>query len=535
MFDVVIRGGMVADGTGAPLFRADVGLSGDRVTAIGPLHGARAGTVMDATGRYVFPGFIDTHVHADAAVFEPAMQLAALRQGVTTLLLGQDGLSFAPADPATIDFVTRYFAPVNGAHPGLGDRRVSVADLLANYDRSVPLNTAYLVPHGTIRHQVMGSARRAPSDDELEAMRAMTERGLGDGAAGLSTGLEYAPGRYASEPELAALCAPVAAAGLPYVTHMRGYEAAAARGIAEVVEIARRSGVAAHVSHYHGPARQLAALVDDARRDGVDLTFDSYPYVRGSSTLAMVTLPDWVPAADFDAALNALADPATAGRLEEEWSAGHQDVWPRITFSHVPADDLRWAEGMSLPDAARRAGREPAAFCRDVLLATRLEAGCVFAFPSAGNRAATDPAAGGGEAAAEQSMRTLLRHPAHMAGSDGIYRGGHPHPRGWGTFARLLGRHVRDLGDWTWEQAALHLAGHPARRFRLHGRGLILPGHAADVVVVDPMTVADQATYENPRELALGVEHVIVNGIPVLSGGALTPAGRSAGRVLRPG
>jgi N-acyl-D-amino-acid deacylase len=132
-------------------------------------------------------------------------------------------------------------------------------------------------------------------------------------------------------------------------------------------------------------------------------------------------------------------------------------------------------------------------------------------------------------------MRALLRHPAHMGGSDGIYRGGHPHPRGWGTFARLLGRHVRDLGDWTWEQAALHLAGHPARRFRLHGRGLLLPGYAADVVVVDPVAVADQATYQTPRELALGIEQVIVNGIPVLSGGALMPAGRCAGRVLRPG
>jgi N-acyl-D-amino-acid deacylase len=380
----------------------------------------------------------------------------------------------------------------------------------------------------------MGPARRAPSDDELAAMRAMVERGLGDGAAGLSTGLEYAPGRYATEAEIASLCAPVAGAGLPYVTHMRGYEASAGRGFAEVVEIARRSGVAAHVSHYHGPAGQLTALVDDARREGADITFDSYPYVRGSTTLAMVTLPDWLPAADFDATLSALSDPSTVRRLDEEWSAGHREVWPRITLSHVPADDLRWAEGMGLPEAARHAGREPAAFCRDLLLATRLEAGCVVGFPSAGNLAAADPGAGDGESAAEQSMRALLRHPSHMAGSDGIYRGGHPHPRGWGSFARLLGRHVRGLGDWTWEQAGVHLAGHPARRFRLRGRGLILAGHAADVVVIDPAAVADQATYDSPRELALGVEHVIVNGTPVLAGGALTPAGRRAGRVLRP-
>src|SRR5262249_24452762 len=158
-----------------------------------------------------------------------------------------------------------------------GSQPISVADLLGGYDRHVPLNTAYLLPHGTIRYEVMGAARRAPSDGELARMRAMVERGLGEGAAGLSTGLEYAPGAQATAAELAALCAPVAAAGLPYVTHMRVYEASAARGMAEVVEIARRSGAAAHVSHYHGPAEQLGALAEDALRAGADLTFDSYP------------------------------------------------------------------------------------------------------------------------------------------------------------------------------------------------------------------------------------------------------------------
>jgi N-acyl-D-amino-acid deacylase len=532
VFDVVIRGGTVLDGTAAPAFRADVGLAGTRIAAVGSLVGVDATAGIDATGRYVLPGFIDTHVHADAAVFDPRMQLAALRQGVTTLLLGQDGLSFAPASPATIEYVTRYFAPVNGPHPALGGQPVSVAGLLAAYDRRVPLNTGYLIPHGTIRYEVMGAARRAPSDDELARMRAMVERGLGEGAAGLSTGLEYAPGSYATVAELAALCAPVAAAALPYVTHMRGYEASAGRGMAEVTEIARRSGAAVHVSHYHGPAEQLTALLDDARRGGADITFDSYPYVRGSTTLAMVTLPGWLPAADFGATLDALADAGTARRLDDEWSAAGGDLWERVTLSHVPADGLRWTEGKVLAEAARQAGRDPAAFCRELLVATGLEAGCVFGHPAA-------PGAGAGhpEAAADRSMRALLRHPAQMAGSDGIYRGGHPHPRGWGAFARLLGRHVRELGDWTWEQAAAHMAGHPARRFRLADRGLIRRGQAADIVVLDPAAVADRATYASPRELASGVEHVFVNGVLVLSGGALAPAARGAppGRVLRPG
>ena len=533
MLDVVIRGGMVLDGTAAPAFRADVGLSGDRIAAVGSLGGARGAAEIDAAGRYVLPGFIDAHVHADAAVFDPRMQLAALRQGVTTLLLGQDGLSFAPAGPATIDYVTRYFAPVNGPHPALGGQPVSVADLLGGYDRRVPLNTAYLIPHGTIRYEVMAAARRAPSDDELARMRAMVERGLSDGAAGLSTGLEYAPGGYAAAAELAALCAPVAAAGLPYVTHMRGYEASAGRGMAEVMEIARRGGAAVHVSHYHGPADRLTALLDDALRGGADITFDSYPYVRGCTTLAMVTLPGWLPAADFDATLDALTDPGTARRLDDEWSAGGGDLWQRITLSHVPAGALRWTEGKVLAEAARQAGRDPAAFCRELLVVTGLEAGCVFGHPAAPGAAdAAHP-----EAAAERSMRALLRHPAQMAGSDGIYRGGHPHPRGWGAFARLLGRHVRELGDWTWEQAALHMAGHPARRFRLGDRGLVRRGQAADIVVLDPAAVADKATYASPREPGEGVEHVFVNGVLVLSGGALTQAARGTppGQVLRPG
>jgi N-acyl-D-amino-acid deacylase len=533
-FDVVIRGGMVLDGSATPAFRADVGLSGGLITAVGALDGARGAIEVDATRRYVFPGFIDTHVHADAAVFDPQMQRAALRQGVTTLLLGQDGLSFAPASPATIDYVTRYFAPVNGPHPALdGTQPVSVADLLAGYDRHVPLNTCYLLPHGTIRYEIMGAARRAPADGELARMRAMVEQGLAEGAAGLSTGLEYAPGSQADVAELAALCAPLAAAGLPYVTHMRGYEASAARGMAEVVQIARHSGVAAHVSHYHGPADKLRALADDALSGGTDLTFDSYPYVRGCTTLAMVTLPGWLPAADFSATLDALTNPGTARRLDDEWLAGGDGLWERITLSHVPSGELRWAEGLRLGEAARQAGLDPAVFCRELLVATGLEAGCVFGHPAApGAGEAVHP-----EMMAEQSMRALLRHPLQMAGSDGIYRGGHPHPRGWGAFARLLATHVRELGDWTWEQAAMHMAGHPARRFRLSDRGLVRLGQAADIVVLDPATVGDRATYANPREFALGVEHVFVNGIQVLADGALTQAVRSAppGRVLRPG
>ncbi|MDL4816911.1 N-acyl-D-amino-acid deacylase family protein [Actinomadura opuntiae] len=517
MLDLVVRGGTVLDGTGAPRRRADVAVAAGRIAAVGVPADARAAEEIDATGRYVMPGFIDAHVHGDAAVFDREAQFAALRQGVTTFVLGQDGVSYAPADAQTLRYVTRYFAPVNGTHPELGGA-VSVAQLLATYDRRTALNTVYLLPHGTIRYGVMGAARRAPDVRELAAMRAHVERGLSEGAAGLSTGLEYVPGSYAAVDEIATMCEPVGEAGLPYVTHMRGYEADAVTALAEVLKIARAGRVAPHVSHLHGPADLLVRLVGGARAEGVDLTFDSYPYLRGSSTLTLVALPSWLPVTDLDGTLDALAERSVRERLEREWFAHRTDVWSRITLSHVPADELRWAEGMTLPDAAERAGLGPGEFCCDLLVATRLEAGCVFAQPPA---------------ATEESVRALLRHPAQMAGSDAIYQGGHPHPRGWGAFARLMGRYVRDLGDWTWEQAAVHMAGAAAARFRLADRGRVEAGYAADLVVLDPGAVTDRATYERPRVPADGVEHVLVNGVPVLSGGVLDESARP-GRALRP-
>ncbi|MBX6385571.1 MAG: amidohydrolase family protein [Microbispora sp.] len=511
-FDVLISGGRVVDGTGAPAFRADVGVRDGLIEAVGHLDRAEAAVRIDAAGRYVMPGFVDSHAHGDAVVFDPFVQQAALRQGVTTFVLGQDGLSFAPTTSrAAFTYASRYFAAVNGAHPHL-DGPVSVAELLAGYDGRTALNTVYLLPHGTIRYDVMGPAEGAADEDETRAMLRRVEAGLSEGAAGLSSGLEYAPGRYADAAELAALCRPLG--GLPYVTHMRAYGPSAPVGMAEVVEIARRSGAAVHVSHLHGPASILLPLVEDARRQDVDLTFDTYPYLRASTILAMVTLPPWVPAADPDRAVAMLS--TERDRLAAEW-AERDDLWPRITLSHAPG--FEWAEGMTLPAAAAEYGTTPAEFCRVLLVETRLQAGCVQARPDEGP-------------AGEESVRAVMRDPGHTGGSDGIYVGGHPHPRGFGAFARYLGRHVRELGDLTWEQAAVHLASHPARRFRLPDRGLVRRGQVADLVVVDPATVADTATYDKPRSLAVGVDDVLVGGVPVLRGGELT--GATPGRALRP-
>jgi len=471
----------------------------------------RDGAVLEGRGRIALPGFVDAHTHAEAAVLEPDVQLAMLRQGITTVVAGQDGVSFAPTDRATYDWASTYFAAINGVHPTFTGG--SVGDLLSTYHRSIPVNVAYLVPHGTLRYRVLGAAQRPASDDEIATMAGLLEQALDDGACGLSTGLEYVPAAYADERELVALATVVAARGLPHVSHMRGYEDRGVAGLDELMRIARASGVATHVSHLHGPAADLLEQVDAARAAGRDVTYDSYPYLRGCSILSMVALPTWLPLADAAATVAALRDPALADRLGEHF-AGLTDLWPRITFASVPGAE--WAEGMTLPDVAARLGRPAPDTVVEILTVSALRASCVFAQPPTNS---------------PESVRALAGHAGHLAGSDAIYWGGRPHPRGWGAFARLLDEHVRD-GSWTWWDAAEHLSGRAARRFALPDRGRIVPGAVADLVLVDPGTVRDEATYEAPRTPASGIEDVLVGGVPALTDGALT--GATPGHALRP-
>lgn len=503
---ILVRGGLLAEGE---LVRADLRVDGDRITEIGPDLPVDGADVLDADGLVVLPGFVDAHAHGDAVVLEPDVQAALTHQGVTTVVLGQDGVSFAPSPPGSgaTEYASRYFAAINGAHPGFGGG--SVAQLLDTYDRTTTVHTAYLVPHGTIRYAVMGVADRPARPDEVAAMVSLLEQGLDDGARGMSTGLEYAPASSADRAELVALCHALARRGRPHVSHMRGYEDMAHAALAELLDLARTTGVGTHVSHYHGPAVRLGPLVDDALDEGLDLTFDAYPYLRGASILALVALPDWLPLADADRTLALLRDPAVVERLP-----ARDDIWPRVTLAFAPG--APWAEGLSLLEVAARLGLTPADAALHLLVTTNLQVGCVFAQPPTNT---------------DESMRALLRHRAHCAGSDGIYRGGHPHPRGWGTFARLLGRHVRELGDWDWPTAARHLSTTAAGRFGLADRGRLVVGHRADLAVVDPSTVADLATYDEPRRLATGVRAVLVDGVPALRDGRLT--GALPGRPIR--
>lgn len=518
-FDLIIRGGQIADGTGAEPVRGDVGITGRRITAIGDLAGSDARDHLDAAGAIVFPGFIDAHSHADVSLPEPHVQAAYLHQGVTTVILGQDGVSFAPGDASAVAYAGRYFRAVNGPAPAGYRDGVTVAELLAAHDRRGAINAAYLVPAGTVRAQVVGLSPGQPDAAQLGRMVGLVEEGLGDGAVGLSTGLDYVPGQFADASELAALCAPVAAAGGVYVSHLRGYRRERITGaIGEAARIAADSGAGGHVSHLHGPAGVVEAALESARRDlGVSLTHDSYPYLRGNTILAMLVLPAELQAGGIGTTLLRLAEPGVRDHLRHTWLPA---LGPRLgtaTLTFLGHPDFRWAEGMKLSEAARTWDHgDVADFICTALTECDLAVGCVM---------------DNGPDRTEDDVRQLLRRPSHMASSDAIFLGRHPHPRGWGAFARLLGRHVRELGDWTWGQAACHLSGHAARRFGLAGRGTVAPGHIADLAVIDPAAITDTATYDNPARTAQGVRHVVVSGEVALRAGAV--CGVEAGRALR--
>ncbi|PFG42563.1 N-acyl-D-amino-acid deacylase [Isoptericola jiangsuensis] len=520
----VVRGAVLPLPDGGLSEPRDLHLAGGRVSAVVPA-GARpvAGRVLDAGGRIAMPGFVDSHVHAGGAVFDPAVQLALLRQGVTSIVTGADGVGYAPSDRASLLWASGYFAGIDGDHPRFSGG--TVAELLATYDRATPVNVGVLVPHGTVRHLVLGTAQRRASTAEAEKMAAIAEQAFADGALGLSTGLEYVPAAWADQAELVALARVAAAHDLPHVSHMRGYEAKAARAFAELLRLSAETGVATHVSHLHGPADTLVPMLDAALDDGHDVTFDSYPYLRGCSILAMVALPTWLPLADPDATLSAIDAPALTLRLRAHL-AGLDDLWPRVTLAWVPGlDPDEDVAGRPLTEVARRWGVSPGDAALRVLRASRLRASCVFAQPPTNS---------------EESVRRLATHRAHLGGSDAIYQPvgadaaqGRPHPRGWGAFARFLRERVLESGDWSWHDAAEHLSGRAARRFRLEGRGSLVPGSVADVVLVDPATLADRATYDAPRVPATGVDDVLVAGVPVLVDGVATRS--RPGRALRPG
>lgn len=516
MFDTLISGGRVIDGTGLPAFLADVGIEGDRITAIGRLTQAQANVRLDATGKVVCPGFIDAHVHGDLRLLEDPLHEPAIRQGVTTYVLGQDGVAMAPGTAATIGYMRRYTAGFAGLYE-LPERGLSIADYLALFDRQCALNVACLVPNGNARMDVMGLETRPPHPDELRHMRRIVREGMEQGAVGLSSGLDYIPSRYAATEELSALCEEIAPFGGVYVTHMRRYDPEGVIGsMDEVFRIGREAGCPVHISHFNSRASLVLPHFDTARRQGVDATYDLYCYLAGSTILGMIALPPEAQVGGSDATLARLRDPNTRTALRP-WFEKPRIPLEAVRISFVANPQYRHLEGLTLENAAKAVGTSLGDLVCDLLVSSNLAVGCIAPH----------------KARDEEDVKALTRHPSMMAGSDGIYTGGFPHPRGCGCFARYLSHYVRDAKVWSLEQAVQHLSAHAARRFGLKDRGFLREGMAADVVVFDPETIRDESTYDAGRTLAVGVEHVLVNGSPVLQDGQRTAS--LPGRALRHG
>ncbi|WP_432521814.1 N-acyl-D-amino-acid deacylase family protein [Kineococcus sp. SYSU DK006] len=522
---LLVRGALLVDGTGAPARRADALLVDGRVAELGEVTTTAGARVLDAGGLVLAPGFIDMHAHSDLAVLTDPEHLAKTTQGVTTEVVGQDGLSYAPVDDAALEVLREQLAGWNGV-PDLDWSWRSVGEYLDRVDAGAAVNVCYLVPQGTVRMLAVGTEDRPASAAELARMRELVDAGMREGAFGMSSGLTYVPGMYADTDELVALCEVVAAHGGFYAPHQRSYGRGALEAYAEVVEVARRSGAALHLTHATmnfavnaGRAGELLALVDAALADGVDVTLDTYPYLPGSTTLAAV-LPGWASAGGPAATLRRLEEPAALQRIrhavEVEGSDGCHGVvadWATLEVSGVRHAELSGLVGRTIAQIAADTGAAPFEVFTDVLRRDRLG---TTVLQHVGH---------------EENVRAVMTHPRHCGGSDGLLVGAKPHPRAWGTFAHYLGRYVREEGVLGLEECVAHLTSRPARRLGLTDRGVVRPGAVADLVLFDPATVAAGSTFAEPRRQAVGIPHVLLAGTPVVADGVRT--GAVPGRALR--
>ena len=505
--DLVIRGGTVLDGSGAAGVTADVAVSGGRIAAIGPSLAARGAEELDARGMAVVPGFIDIHSHAAGSLDDDPRGESAIRQGITTVIAGQDGGS---------------------SGTGTGER--SLGSWFRGIDALRPgPNVASMVGLGSVRGAVVGNDDRPATAAELEQMTRLVEAALADGACGASSGLEYTPGAFASIDELIALSKPLAARGLPYASHMRNEDDRLIAAIDEAIAVARGAGCPLHVSHLktQGP-RNWASLddafarIEGANSGGGSATFDRYAYIAYSTGLTNL-FPVWSRDGGTDDFLARLDAADTSDRIRTEALAKVELIggWHNVQISSVREDADRAAEGQRLDDWARSRGEEPYAATLGLLRRNRGGVGML------------------GFAMSEENLDRILAHPLAMVCTDGggfaidgPTRRGSPHPRGAGSFARVLGRYVRERKALTLPDAIRKMTSAPATRLRLADRGLLRQGYAADIVVFDPDAVADRATFENPFQYPVGIGAVIVNGRFALRDGTRTMPG--SGRSLRP-
>lgn len=520
----VLRGGRVVDGTGAPWYEGDVLVRDGVIAEVGHVDGAGA-QVVDAGGLVIAPGFIDMHTHSDLVPLYDPDHSAKACQGVTLEVIGQDGLSLAPATPDVERELADALAGWNGA-PEMERGWRSVAEYLDRFDVGVATNVAFVVGHATLRLIAMGGEDRAPTPAELGTMQRLLREALADGAMGLSAGLTYAPGMYADDDEMVALCSVMRGTGAFYTPHHRSYGRGAVEAYAAAIACAEAAGVPIHLAHTHlgftineGRGAELMGIIDAARARGVDVTFDTYPYLAGSTYLHSI-LPGWAFADGTDATIARLRDPDQRERLrvdlEVTGADGFHGVpvdWSWIVVGGTGDPANAWAVGRSVAELAAERGERPIDLFCELAAADRLMA---TALHHIGN---------------EEHVRMFMQHPAHTAGSDGILVGTRPHPRGWGTMPRYLAHYVRELGVLRLEEAIRHMTSAPAQRLGLLDRGIVRPGMVADLVAFDPDAIRDTSTYEEPRSLPEGIAHVWIAGVPTVEDGRRTE--HLPGRALR--
>jgi N-acyl-D-amino-acid deacylase len=507
--DLVLRGGAVFDGSGATAVEADVAITAGRISAIGPRLAANGAEEVDVRGLAVAPGFIDIHSHGDGSLSVDPRAASVVRQGITTIVAGQDGGSRAPSrrddGPQTMAEV---FAAVDSLRPAV--------------------NVASMVGLGTVRGVVVGADDRPATAAELEQMVALVSQALADGACGASTGLEYTPGAFASREELIALCRPLAQRGLPYATHMRNEDDRLMEAVDEAIAVATGAGCPLQISHLktQGPRNwpkidTVLTRIEAADAAGLDIAFDRYPYIAYQTGLSNL-----FPASSRDggtaAFLARLADADTGPALRAQAAAKAESIggWDNVMIASVRAESDKAAEGQRLGTYAKSLGVPPDELTVALLTRNDGNVGMV------------------GFAMSEDNLARFLAHPLGMVCSDGgafavegPARRGHPHPRGLGSFPRVLGYFVRQTKALTLEQAVWKMSGFPASRVRLADRGRLRVGSAADVVAFDPATVADRATFTDPFQYPTGIPHVLVNGAFAVRDGEQTDI--RTGRAIR--
>ncbi|HEX9000454.1 MAG TPA: D-aminoacylase [Blastocatellia bacterium] len=490
-YDLIIRGGRIVDGAGNGWFHGNVALRGDTIAAIGKLDGATARRVIEANGLIVAPGFIDVHSHARRTIFEETKAENYIRQGVTTAIEGPDGSSPLPLKP----FFDR-----------LAQARIAI-------------NMGALVGQGSIRESVIGLVNRPTTPDEIEKMKALVKEAMEQGAMGLSTGLFYVPGNFTPTEEVIELAKVAGRMGGIHTSHMRDEAAGVLKSVEETIAIGERGGLPTQVTHHKivgkgnwGRSAETLRLVAEARARGVDVTIDQYPYTA-SSTGLVALLPQWSQEGGQREIVKRLDDPATRARIKAavvesiKFDRGGGD--PKNVYIARCAWDQS-LEGKNLAEITAARGRS-----------TSLE----DAAETALEIVAKGSASAIFHAINEDDLARILKDPLTMVASDGgveIPKRGVPHPRSYGTFARVLGLYVREKRVLTLEEAVRKMTSLPAARLGLQDRGLLRPGMKADIAIFDPVRIIDRATFAEPHQYAEGVSYVIVNGAVVLDDGKMT-------------